>query len=246
MNMMMLFEEDFDPSDSNLVHIRDGKRVTHLTKILKVKVGKICKVGLKNGKIGHGEVIDIVENSINMRITLEKNPPKKLPLTLIIALQRPNTIKKILHSAISIGVKKIIFIGCFKVEKSYWDSSLLENEALEKEQILALEQCIDTKLIDLEFHRYFKQFNEEVLDKISAGKQLLLAHPNELENASSLTNSNLIDENQETLLLMGPEGGFTDYEVECLKNKGARQISLGERILRTEFAFTALAGRFLR
>ena len=113
--------------------------------------------------------------------------------------------------------------------------------ALFKEQLLALEQCVDTCPIEIEFCRYFKDFLSEVLPAFDKNSQLLLAHPDKEENFSKF-----IDEEKETYLFMGPEGGFTDYEVNSLKSAGAKQLSLGCRILRTEFAFTALAGRFLR
>ena len=36
--------------------------------------------------------------------------------------------------------------------------------------------------------------------------------------------------------MIGPEGGFTDDEVTLARGKGAVQVSLGPRILRTETA----------
>jgi 16S rRNA (uracil1498-N3)-methyltransferase len=37
-------------------------------------------------------------------------------------------------------------------------------------------------------------------------------------------------------LLIGPEGGFSEREVELAKEKGVTPITLGPRILRTETA----------
>ena len=37
-------------------------------------------------------------------------------------------------------------------------------------------------------------------------------------------------------IFIGPEGGFEDSEIEKLKDAGAKIISLGKRILRTETA----------
>jgi 16S rRNA (uracil1498-N3)-methyltransferase len=38
------------------------------------------------------------------------------------------------------------------------------------------------------------------------------------------------------LILIGPEGGFTEEEVSFAKEKGLRVISLGKRVLRAETA----------
>ena len=36
--------------------------------------------------------------------------------------------------------------------------------------------------------------------------------------------------------MIGPEGGFEEVEIEALKNNGAKIVTLGNRILRTETA----------
>ena len=52
-----------------------------------------------------------------------------------------------------------------------------------------------------------------------------------LKDISPLKNSK---ENIKIGFLIGPEGGIAKEEVETLKNAGAKVISLGNRILRTE------------
>lgn len=42
-------------------------------------------------------------------------------------------------------------------------------------------------------------------------------------------------------IIVGPEGGFEDREVEILKESGAKVVTLGKRILRTETAALAMA-----
>ena len=46
-------------------------------------------------------------------------------------------------------------------------------------------------------------------------------------------------------LFIGPEGGFEPDEVACLEEKGARTVSLGPRILRTETAGMAMVAEIL-
>ena len=46
-------------------------------------------------------------------------------------------------------------------------------------------------------------------------------------------------------IVIGPEGGFSDAEVETLKEKGAVAVSLGTRILRTETAGMAMTAQIL-
>ncbi|WP_156498209.1 RsmE family RNA methyltransferase, partial [Oleiphilus sp. HI0043] len=44
-------------------------------------------------------------------------------------------------------------------------------------------------------------------------------------------------------LIIGPEGGFTEYEVNKLKEAGFEGVHLGERILRVETAVPVLISR---
>ena len=57
-----------------------------------------------------------------------------------------------------------------------------------------------------------------------------------------LRDSERLDNVKKIGIMVGPEGGFEEEEIERLKEKGAYIITLGNRILRTETAgFTATA-----
>ena len=117
MNLILLFEENF--IGDNTVEIR-GERAKHIIGIHKPLPGKEFTVGLLNGKIGKGKLLKTEENTVKMEINLTENPPAQAPVTLLVALPRPKTLKKVLQASTSIGVKKIIFFESWKVDKSYW------------------------------------------------------------------------------------------------------------------------------
>jgi RsmE family RNA methyltransferase len=71
---------------------------------------------------------------------------------------------------------------------------------------------------------------------MTAGKCALLAHPGEYPPCPRGISG-------DTLLVVGPEGGFIPYEVEKLQGAGCRAVSLGTRILRVENAVTSILGR---
>ncbi len=68
------------------------------------------------------------------------------------------------------------------------------------------------------------------------GKICLLAHPKTSQPCP-------FGVNKETILVIGPEGGFIDLEVETLAESGFEPFSMGPRILRVETATTALISR---
>ena len=99
-----------------------------------------------------------------------------------------------------------------------------------------LEQARDTVLPEVNCHRRFKPFAEDLLPSLTAGKQALVAHPGDHPPCPRQVNG-------PTLVAIGPEGGFIPYEVDKLREAGCEPISLGPRILRVETALTSLLGR---
>ena len=235
MNTILLKKDDFIAPDTVVL---SDHRLEHMRKVLKCSSGSICKVGMLNGNLGCGTVRSISPENAELNVELNTPPPPELDLILACAMQRPQTYKKVLHIAITMGVKKLVFFGSFKVEKSYWDSPVLNTEIFERESVAALEQCCDTIMPTVEYHRYFKKFVEDELPRLSSNRTVYLAHPVCGENFPQHPAT-------PALLLVGPEGGFTDYEVSRLLESGACGGTLGQRILRTETALAALLGRFL-
>ncbi len=233
MNLLILFKTDFISPDTVSL---DGQRFEHLRKILRVKQGDYVKTGLLDGMLGTGEVVELNNDNVKLRVKLDTEPPPPLTLTLVCALQRPQTMKKVLQAVIAYGVKKIYFIHSRKVEKSYWDSPLLQENALRKHIILGLEQSCDTVMPEIYFRQKFKPFVEDELIKIVGDSMGMTAHPSGKEACPAQVGKSVT-------LCVGPEGGFTDYEIETLEKHACPAVHLGARPLRTEFAVCALLGR---
>lgn len=235
MNRLILEKSDFISQDCVRI---SGRRFIQLTEVIKSPLGKLCKAGLLNGNTGTAEVCAVETDSLVLKVNLNTPPPPPAPVRLAIALQRPQTFMKVLHIAVTMGVKEILFFHSFKVEKSYWQSPRIAPEAFRKELIEALEQCGDTVLPEISFCRSFKDFADEALPEFSAGTVMLTAHP-----AGTLPVERKAGES--VTLIVGPEGGFTDYEITRLTGSGAKTVTLGARVLRTEYAVAALLGRLI-
>ncbi len=233
MNIILLEESDRIAEDT--VQLR-GRRFEHWRDVLRGNADSTCKVGWLNGAMGTGHVVEVGADAVTLQIQGDIAPPSPLPVTLFMALPRPKTLRKVLHAAVGFGVKRLCFFQTWKVEKSYWSSPLLNPEELQAEIRLALEQAVDTMEPCISFHPRFKPFVEDELPALTAGLQLLLAHPGSPECCPA-------SPSVPVGLFLGPEGGFTDYEIRMLQQTGARPVHLGTRILRTEVAVSALLGR---
>jgi 16S rRNA (uracil1498-N3)-methyltransferase len=78
---------------------------------------------------------------------------------------------------------------------------------------------------------------------VSAYDHLFCAHARE-QNQTLKDELKQIHSSDKSLVLIGPEGGFSKKEIELLKKKGFQNVSLGETILRAETAATYVASVF--
>ena len=74
-------------------------------------------------------------------------------------------------------MKRVFLLNTWRVEKSFWESPALEDEALRDQMILGLEQARDTILPEIEVRRRFKPFVEDEIPALTRGRPALVAHP---------------------------------------------------------------------
>ena len=235
MNLLLIDQNDFTAPGKILI---SGRRFLQLRDVIKPQIGETIRTGIKNGNTGKATVLEFHDDHVVMETVLDTPPPVPLPVTLVCAMQRPLTFKKILHGALTMGVKKIHFIHAAKVEKSYWQAAVLRDAELDLEIRLALEQCGDTVYPEFEFHTRFKPFAEDILPQLVKTSALaLFGHPR------ATTPVPLPPENGSIILAAGPEGGFNEFENTMLEQAGLLPVTLGTRVLRSEYAVTALLAK---
>jgi len=201
-----------------------------------VQVGSKLRVGQINGLIGEAVVINMDNESTTLEMSLTDSPPAPLPLSLIIALPRPKMLRRILQSSASMGLKSVYVINAFKVEKSYWQSKFLQADKIKEQFILGLEQSCDTQMPEIFFYPSFKRFIEDKIGELVCPGFNFVAHP-----TGSITCPINLD--AKSIVAVGPEGGFTHYEIQQFLNSGFRPVTLGPRILRVENAVPAILSR---
>ncbi len=233
MNVILLTKNDF--AAEGIVSLSD-RRLQHIRTILAGEPGRKLKVGMINGKLGHAEILKIGPGSVELKVTFDREPPPPSNISLLLALPRPKALRRILQSVTALGIKRIILINSWRVEKSYWQSPLLVPETLRDQLQLGLEQACDTVLPEVLLRPRFKPFVEDELPNLTIEMTCLVAHP----GAAVPCPANL---SAPICLAIGPEGGFIPYEIEKLCAAGFRSVHIGARILRVETAVSALVGR---
>lgn len=234
MNLILLFNDDFIDSEKRVR--LGGRRKNHILNVQNGLIGDELRVGLADGKIGTGLITNIDTDNIEMDVSFYLDPPPLLPVTLILALPRPRVLKRILALVSSMGVKKIILMNSFRVEKSFWLSPLLHDDNFRKYLIAGLEQARDTIMPEVLTRQYFKPFVEDELPFIVKDTTAIVAHPISKELCPRKVIGHVT-------LVVGPEGGFIPYEIEKLKDCGFLDVNLGARILSVETAVPVLLSR---
>jgi RsmE family RNA methyltransferase len=232
-NLILLFDDDFI-SDSRVR--LTGRRLQHVRDVHRAAAGESLIVGIANGRIGRGTITRLGDDALEMDVAFDRDPPPPLRLALILALPRPKVLNRVIASAASLGIKRVVLVNAWRVEKSYWSSPRLTPENLRAQSILGLEQARDTVLPSIETRRLFRPFVEDELPSIASSTRMLVAHP----NAADQCPRNL---REPVTLVIGPEGGFIDAEIASLERIGFTPVSIGERILRVETAVPFLVAR---
>lgn len=235
--MNLLLFSAADRLDAQHIRVMD-RRLEHLLEVHRAKSGDSIRVGEISGLTGSGTIVSLSDSDAVIQFNLERPPPDKLPLTMVLALPRPKVLRRVLRTVAELGIAELHLINSYRVEKSYWQSPVLKDDTVQHYLLQGLEQAMDTRLPRVEQHRRFKPFVEDRLPKLLHDKRALLAHPGDFP---SCPNGPVGD----TLLVVGPEGGFIPYEVDKLRAAGCQTVALGPRILRVENAVTALVGRLL-
>jgi RsmE family RNA methyltransferase len=237
MNILLFSASELGPNQ--ILSINDTHRQQHLSKVLKPQLGDSLRVGEINGATGIGKVLQHDANSTQIHIQLTQPGPTQLPLQLLLATPRPKMLRRILQTCATLGVMEVKLINSAKVEKSYWQTPLLQPEQVHTNLLLGMEQGGLTHLPKVTMAKLFKPFVEDKLGHWSANTRCLVAHP---RDAKASPPPNLTP----TTLAMGPEGGFTDYEVDKLQQQGFTSFSLGARILRVETAIPIAISQLMR
>lgn len=233
MNLILLFKDDFIAE--NKVRL-EGRRLRHILEVQRPVNGDELRVGLAGGLTGTGCITSLKDASLEMNVKLINSPPAPLPLTLVLALPRPKVLRRILLSVTAMGVKRIILLNSFRVEKSFWQSPVLEPENIQRHLVSGLEQARDTVLPEVFLRPFFKPFAEDEAPELIKDSLPLVAHPTANEPCPR-------DVRQPVSLAVGPEGGFIPYEVDKLISCGFHAVHLGQRILNIEAAVPSLISR---
>jgi 16S rRNA (uracil1498-N3)-methyltransferase len=204
-------------------------QIRHL-KVLRLKEGE--RIGVFDGK-GHEFEVVYSEKVSSGKIRLEKaakgREEPKVKITLAIAVPKGGRMDVLVEKVSELGVYHIVPIICSR-------SVVKPGEAkVERLRRIALEACAQSERSIVPTISEPIEF-AELLSTIKNYNHAFICHKTGQPLAKAYC------ECATALAIVGPEGDFTDAELQAAKEAGCTFVSLGPTILRTETAgITAVA-----
>lgn len=211
----------------------EGDEAHHLGRVRRIPVGATVEVFDGKGYATQALVAEL--GKARATLTRVGNPlPERAPrlqLTLATAVPKGERFDWLVEKATELGVERLIPL---RTDRSVVDPGKSKVERLRRAVIEASKQCGRNTLMAIEEPRSW--------DALIAGSPpgvRLMAHP----GASPI--GSIGRPGSPCLLAVGPEGGFTDAELEAAEACGWRRVSLGPTILRIETAAVAAAATLI-
>jgi RsmE family RNA methyltransferase len=225
-------------SSSGRILLTD-RRLVHLRQVLKVEVGQRLRAGVERTSIGFAEVREIAPAGIEL--TYEACAAVDAPqIDLVLALPRPKALSRMVQAAASFGVRRIDVINAWRVDAAYFQSHKASGEALRVDAVLGCEQGMQAYVPTIAVHRYFAGFVEDLERAGHApggGRALVVGHPDEPGWPSrGIEEVFDADATERLTLVIGPDGGFIDRELQSLQNLGGQLVHFGDAVMRSEVA----------
>jgi 16S rRNA (uracil1498-N3)-methyltransferase len=222
-----------------------GDDVKHIYKVLRLSEGEEVVLNNCEGIEYLGEIETITKSEVIVKIIkrLDINNESKVKVHLFQGLPKGQKMDLIVQKGTELGVSEFIPVTTARVDVKLKG----EFKKLDRLNRIALEACKQSKRSVIPHVKEVIDFNEAINE---LKKMDLIIVP--YENAEDFGIKTLVrklerdsvdlDTINNVGILIGPEGGFEESEIDDLKEQGAYIVTLGNRILRTETAgFTATA-----
>lgn len=220
----------FERSEIGSPLSRRDARAVHVEKVLRRTVGDLFDAGIVNGPRGKATVTALGPGTLAFAFEALADPPPADPLHLLVALPRPQTARKILSEATSLGVASIRFFPAEKGEPSYATSSLWKTPQWRRHLVEGAAQAFDTRLPEILHHPGIA----EAADGLPPGCTRIA-----LDNYEAARRMGAVGFASPLALAFGPERGWSAAERALLRLRGFELAHLGPRVLRTETAVVA-------
>lgn len=235
--MQLFYVENID---SNFITL-DEEESKHAVKVLRKTFNDTLHVVDGRGSMYKAAIVDPHHKHCTATVTETISEYEKLPYNLHIAIaptKNNDRTEWFMEKSTEIGIG-----GYTMILAEHSERKVANMERLEKVVVSAMKQSIKAYKPTIAPMTPFEDF----IGQDFAGKQCFIAHCN--ENIERTHLKKLLNTDRDVVIMIGPEGDFSQREVELALAHGFKSISLGDSRLRTEtaalYATTTVALNFI-
>jgi 16S rRNA (uracil1498-N3)-methyltransferase len=198
----------------------------HCLKVLRMQPGDALRLTDGKGNFYQAVIAEVRSNrcSVNLLETIPQPPFWKGNIEIALApTKNSDRTEWFVEKATETGIDKISFLRCRFSERKE-----ISTERIRKIMISAMKQSEKARLPILNEITYFKEF---IKQKFDGQKFIAHCYPDK-----KIPLAQAYRKNENVLMLIGPEGDFSEEEINLAKEYGFIPVSLGESRLRTETA----------
>lgn len=215
------------------VAVISGSDYRHITKVLRLKTGDDVVLFDAECYEHYGKIAEIGSRQLTVEIAESRrvNTDSPLNITLLQGMPKAGKMDYIVEKATELGVHKIVPVTTERSQVRTSD----KQKRWERIAVEASKQCGRTKPTIIENTLDF----EDAIKQYDNNRLRILFHVNyDISIKGFLKNSLQFPRN--IIILIGPEGGFSEHEVLLASKMGYTSLGLGPRTLRTETASLAV------
>ena len=217
-----------------------GDDVKHIAKVLRLKPGDVVRLCDGNGRECSARIASVSGDAVAFDTDpwVSSISEPDTSVTLFQCLPKAGKMETIIQKCVELGAAAFVPVRserCVVVWKPPFDGKI---ERLQRVSEEAAKQSRRGRIPQVAAPQELDKLCFDTFDAV------LAAYEN--EHAVSLKSAlKTVHRSDRIAILIGPEGGFSEREIEILRQKGAVSVSLGPRILRTETAGMAMLAQIL-
>ena len=203
----------------------------HLVRVLRLREGDVCVLFNGNGHDYDARITSIGKRGVQVEVSSARRIDNESPLsiTLLQGIARGEKMDLILQKATELGVTRIIPV--------HSDSSEVKLEGARSIKRLAHWRGVVASACEQSGRATLPEVNEPapLLSAVGAAGLPVARYTLSPLAEGGIDSVTVANENQ-LLIAVGPEGGWSERDLQTLDNAGFIGLRLGPRILRTETA----------
>lgn len=215
-----------------------GNDVNHIRNVLRMPVGKeviICNLDTRLNYITKIEEITKEKIVCHIIDVLGQNAEPEVEIDIYQGIPKAEKMELIIQKSTELGAKKIIPVEMIRsIVKLDEKGKIKKQERWQKIAEVAAKQSGRDEIPEVEPILKIKEMKK----RIKEYDAFIVSYENErnhtLKEEIKRISSKKTLKNPKIGVIIGPEGGISEEEIEILKEEGASIITLGKRILRTE------------